>query len=187
MSAAAALRAVSGLGTPRRCPARFRPSPLPRPGSVRGCAPCERAGGYEHHSASSLEAKALSSARLRRAKPSGLGRVQTRERERIEALRKAAGPCQSRVGSRAGRRLRPTARRALTGGSPPGAPPPPGQHARTRGQAVPAATRTRWRRPAQPCRAVLPAPGILSPRWTLWKEGTDNKSYKTFDCASPSC
>jgi hypothetical protein len=77
-----------------------------------------------------------------RARPSGPGRVRTRKRESIEGwCELAQGPSQSRGGS-AGTSPTPgwAACRALTGGSPPGAAPPPGQHARTRRQAVPAVT-----------------------------------------------
>jgi hypothetical protein len=54
--------------------------------------------------------------------------------------------------------------RALTGGSPPGAAPPPGQQARTRRQAVPTATHPTVTATARTGRTVLLAPGILSPR-----------------------
>ena len=49
--------------------------------------------------------------------------------------------------------------RALTGGSPPGAAPPPGQHARTRRPPVPAATHP-MTATARTGQAVLLAPGI---------------------------
>ncbi len=82
-----------------------------------------------------------SRARLRRARPSGPGRVRTRNARHIEGMREAArGTRRSRAGAQATRRLRAAACRALTGGSPPGAAPPPGQQARTRRQAVPATT-----------------------------------------------
>jgi len=92
-----------------------------------------------------------SRARLRRAGPSSPGRVRPRgTRDHPEAARAGAGPLPKPDGigghhadSGAGGVPRPT------GGSPPGAAPPPGQQARTRRQAVPAATHPRGPRPRE--------------------------------------
>ena len=100
-----------------------------------------------------------------RARPSGPGRVRTRERETTEGSRELARElCQSRRGRRAPRRLR-------AGGMPrPAGREPSGLGAATRSAGPhPQAGSSRSNAPtgtatARTGRAVLLAPGILSPR-----------------------